>query len=267
MANRSKSNKYQALKILTIDATQRHNAGQSRELKFLQEIEGRRNDADFDFLPLLRDHFVEQGPRGKHLCLVQDLYSISVSSLRRSSPNKTLHPYMARNIISMVVHALAKLHAMRIVHTGLLDSRLTNLYSYSDDIDVKPDNLLICNSSYYLDDDMQRYLEADPTEFEGEEQIDEETYPIFKSQPIPNRFTWDTSAFEAETMLIYLTDLGNGSRLSHIYFIHYSRSSQPRELANSLLLTVSVNLLYARQRQSSNRTLGQVWISGPWDAW
>jgi hypothetical protein len=64
--------KYQASKILTIDSTQRHDAGQTRGLKFLQEIEERKNDADFGFLPLLRNQFFEQGPKGKRLCLVQD---------------------------------------------------------------------------------------------------------------------------------------------------------------------------------------------------
>jgi serine/threonine-protein kinase SRPK3 len=107
--------KYLAAKILTIDATQRHDAGQTRELEFLKEIEARN---DTDFLPMLRGHFIEHGPRGKHLCLVQDLYSTSVSSLRRSSPYKALPPYMVRNIVSMLVDALAQLHTMSIVHTG-----------------------------------------------------------------------------------------------------------------------------------------------------
>ena len=116
--------KYLAAKILTIDATQRHDAGRTRELEFLKEIEARN---DTDSLPMLRDHFIEQGPKGRHLCLVQDLYSTSVSSLRRSSPHKALPPYMVRNIISMLVDALAQLHAMRIVHTGSSNPLLTNL--------------------------------------------------------------------------------------------------------------------------------------------
>ena len=74
---------------------------------------------------MLRDHFIEQGPKGRHLCLVQDLYSTSVSSLRRSSPHKALPPYMVRNIVSMLVDALAQLHAMRIVHTGSSNPGLT----------------------------------------------------------------------------------------------------------------------------------------------
>lgn len=111
---------YLAAKILTIDATQRHDAGQTRELEFLKEIAARN---DTNFLPILRDHFIEQGPAGKHLCLVQDLYSTSVSSLRRSSPYRALPLHVVRKVIAMLVDALAQLHAMRIVHTGSLGLR------------------------------------------------------------------------------------------------------------------------------------------------
>ncbi|OSC96744.1 hypothetical protein PYCCODRAFT_1472362 [Trametes coccinea BRFM310] len=107
--------RYLAAKVLTIDATERHTTGQCRELEFLKEIAARK---ETDYLPLLRDDFVEQGPKGKHLCLIQDLHSTSVSALRRSSPHKALPAYMARNIISMLVKALEQLHEMRIVHTG-----------------------------------------------------------------------------------------------------------------------------------------------------
>ena len=114
------------MKILTIDATQRHEAGLAHELEFLKEIEARN---DTDYLPMLRDYFIEQGPQGKHLCLVQDLYSTSVSSLRRSAPLKALPPYMVKNVVSMVVDALAQLHAMRIVHTGFPGPNPIGLYS------------------------------------------------------------------------------------------------------------------------------------------
>ena len=86
-----------------------------RELEFLKEIEAQGNT---DHLPLLRDSFTERGPRGEHLCLVMDLYSTSVSALRRSAPHKALPPYMVRNIVMMLVEALAQLQKMRIVHTG-----------------------------------------------------------------------------------------------------------------------------------------------------
>ena len=70
---------------------------------------------------------------------------------------------------------------------------------------------------------MQKYLEANPAEVEGQTQLEGEDYPIIKSQPIPNSYAWDTSAFEAETMIIYLAGLGHGQRPSRIYsFILHS---------------------------------------------
>ncbi|EDR08084.1 uncharacterized protein LACBIDRAFT_327350 [Laccaria bicolor S238N-H82] len=166
--------KYLAAKILTIDATQQHEAGLTHELEFLKEIEARN---DTDHLPMLRDHFIEHGPKGKHLCLVQDLYSTSVSSLRRSAPHKALLPYMVKNVILMAVEALAQLHAMNMVHTGLPDPNPLGLYSQTSDTDVKLDNLLFGNSLYSLDRDLQKYLEANPAQLEGEAQVEGETYP------------------------------------------------------------------------------------------
>jgi serine/threonine-protein kinase SRPK3 len=205
---------YLAAKILTIDATRRHDAGETRELEFLKEIAARE---DSDFLILLDDHFVEKGPMGNHLCLVQVLCSTSVSSLRQSSPHKALPPYMVRNIISMLLDALAQLHTMRIVHAGSRDPRSTSLCSRIGTIDVKPDNLLFGNPLYYLDKDMQQYLAANPAEFEGEAQLGEESYPIFKSQPIPHGNPWNPSALVAETMLVYLKGLGHGQYPTCVY--------------------------------------------------
>lgn len=117
--------KYLAAKILTLDATQRHRTGQMRELEFLQEITAQD---DTDYLPLLRDNFVERGPRGEHLCLLLDLYSTSVSALRRSAPHKALPPYIVRNIIMMLVEALVQLRSLRIVHTGRCIARLDEFH-------------------------------------------------------------------------------------------------------------------------------------------
>lgn len=77
--------------------------------------------------------------------------------------------------------------------------------------DVKMDNLLFGNSLYSSDDDLLHYLESSPPKVEGEVNLDGQTYLLAKPQPIPHRYTWDTSAFDAETMIIYLTDLGQGA--------------------------------------------------------
>jgi len=127
--NGERGQKYLAAKILTVDATKRHGTGQMRELEFMREITERK---DTDHLPMLRDHFVERGPRGEHLCLVMNLYSTSVSALRRSAPHKALPPYMTRNIIMMLVEALDHLHSMRIVHTGQQVTRTAGRPTFLD---------------------------------------------------------------------------------------------------------------------------------------
>ena len=111
---------------------------------------------------------------------------------------------------------------------------------------------------------MQRYLEENPTEVEGEAQLGQETYPIFKSQPIPNGFVWNPSALVAETMLVYLTGLGHGQYLTYVHsHVPHSRVFQPSEPVSSLLPTTLGHLLSAHRRQYSNLALGQRSISGP----
>lgn len=102
---------------------------------------------------------------------------------------------MVRNVVAMVLDALAQLHAMRIVHTG-----------------VKLDNLLVGNSLYSLDDDLQKYLEANPGQVEVQVRLGRARYPAVTPQPIPNHYVWDTNAFEAETMIIYLTGFSHAQR-------------------------------------------------------
>jgi len=78
-------------------------------------------------------------------------------------------------------------------------------------IDIKLDNILIGNSSYYMEDLFNQFLEANPPEIIGETTLQGKAYPQYKCQPIPNRFVWNTSAFEAELMSVYLCDLGHGA--------------------------------------------------------
>jgi len=142
-------------------------------------------------------------------------------------------------------------------------SASNELVIITGDTDVKLDNLLFGNSLFPSDDEMQQYLETNPAEVEGQTQLEGESYPIIKSQPIPNGYAWDTSAFEAEKMIIYLTDLGHGQYPSSIHsFVPRSWTLQRKGLVNSRLPTALAHLLSAHRRRSCNRTLVQQWISG-----
>ncbi|KAG7088683.1 hypothetical protein E1B28_012654 [Marasmius oreades] len=184
---------YLATKILTVEATQMHETGVSRELEFLKELTDIGSDRES--LTMMFDHFVERSPRGLHLCIVQPLYSTSVSGLRRSSPTKSLPLHMTRNILSMLVEALEQLHDRLIVHT-----------------DLKLSNLLFGNFLYSDNKALEAYLETHPPETLGDFELEGKRYPIVKEQPIPHQYTWETSAFEAEKFIVYLIDFGHAQR-------------------------------------------------------
>lgn len=104
-----------ACKVLTTEATQEVDTGQSRELESLQKI---AKCEDINSLTVLRDHFRIDGPQGEHLCLVTDLLGPDLASLRRNAPSKALPMYVVRNIMAQVVEALVQLRELNIVHTG-----------------------------------------------------------------------------------------------------------------------------------------------------
>ncbi|KAE9399800.1 kinase-like protein [Gymnopus androsaceus JB14] len=182
--------KYVAAKILTAEATLDVDRGAVRELEFLEEIAKNAQERDeegFEHLPILLDNFTITSPGGnRHLCLVQTLFSTSVSALRRSAPTKSLPVYMVRNILYMVLQALDVLHSSDIIHT-----------------DVKLDNILFTNALYSLDDALDIFLAENPAETDGDSP---------KSQPVPHKWTYETSAFHAERMTVALVDLGHAQR-------------------------------------------------------
>ncbi|KAJ4484003.1 kinase-like domain-containing protein [Lentinula lateritia] len=187
---RISDSKYVAAKILTAEATLDVDQGIVRELEFLKEVAKNAEDRDdegFEHLPMLLDNFTATSPGGtRHLCLVQTLFSTSVSALRRSAPTKSLPVYMVRNILYMVLQALDTLHSLDIIHT-----------------DVKLDNILFTNALYSLDDAMDTFLAANPAEIDGDSP---------RSQPIPHEWTYETEAFQAERMTVALVDLGHAQR-------------------------------------------------------
>ncbi|KAJ4469865.1 kinase-like domain-containing protein [Lentinula aciculospora] len=178
-------------KILNAETTSDVEQGVVRELEYLKDIvknAEERKDEGFEHLPILLDDFIITSQDGnRHLCLVQTVFSTSVSALRRSAPTKSLPVYMVRNILYMVLQALDVLHSLKIIHT-----------------DVKLDNMLFTSDLCSSDSAMSEFLAANPSETEHD--------LIPKSQPIPNEWTYRTSAFEAERMNVALVDLGHAQR-------------------------------------------------------
>ncbi|KAJ7237933.1 kinase-like domain-containing protein [Mycena rebaudengoi] len=174
---------YLAMKILTVESTEMHQAGKTKELEFLGEL--RDMGVDRRFLPLMYDDFLETSLFGSHLCIVMCLYCDSVSALPRSSPMKAFPSDTARPIIRMLVEVLAQIARAKIIHT-----------------DVKLSNLLFGN--FYNEQGLEAYLESHP----GDEVSDHKTLGrrsrIIKEQPIPR--------LKDEEIVIYLIDFGRAQR-------------------------------------------------------
>ena len=86
----------------------------------LQSMKKVRDGAKVDHLPSLIDDFEVQRSRGySHMCLVMDVYGPDVATFRRSAPQKALPVYTVKIIIKQVLQAVAALHELDIVHTGM----------------------------------------------------------------------------------------------------------------------------------------------------
>jgi serine/threonine-protein kinase SRPK3 len=107
--------KYCAVKILTVHATEGHINGHLLELDIVEAITRLKRALR---LPVLRDHFEITGPHGRHLCMVLPVLSTDISSFRRSAPTKKLGLPAVKIIIAQVLEALVNLHALHIIHTG-----------------------------------------------------------------------------------------------------------------------------------------------------
>ena len=100
-------------------ATELARKGLTNELEFLQAIATSFTPNVLLRLPLLLDHFFTAGPHGEHLCLVFDLLSTDIGTFRHSAPGKALPLHIVQKVTADVVDALAALHSIDIIHTGL----------------------------------------------------------------------------------------------------------------------------------------------------
>ncbi|KAF5336508.1 hypothetical protein D9611_006586 [Ephemerocybe angulata] len=180
---------YAAVKILTRRATEEHKSGTMNELAFLKAIAVK---APYTSLPMLKDHFEICGPVGPHLCFVFTLMAQDVSSFRKTSPNKALHPCIAKKILLETVGAISSLHEAQIIHT-----------------DVKANNILF--DGIAGDDELTKEeLDNHPLEVVGRFKLSDGTeHCVFAPRPFDAPAPWDMSHLDSEAQTFRLMDLGH----------------------------------------------------------
>jgi serine/threonine-protein kinase SRPK3 len=109
---------YLAAKVLTADVTRYHYNGYTREEYFLELIKQAHDGSKTHGLPVYCEHFEISGSDGPHICIVMHIIGNSLSALRKQAPSRALPVHLVRSIISQLVNIVAKLHSMRIMHTG-----------------------------------------------------------------------------------------------------------------------------------------------------
>lgn len=111
--------RFKAAKVLTLEGTQAHDTGISRELEFMQDVRTAKKTWE---LQILRDHFRVKGPgpegEGEHLCFITDLLAMDVRSIMQCAPERALPIHVVSNILERVTQAVMDLHALNIIHTG-----------------------------------------------------------------------------------------------------------------------------------------------------
>ncbi|KAF6761191.1 kinase-like domain-containing protein, partial [Ephemerocybe angulata] len=115
-----------------------------------------------------------------------------VSSFRKTSPNKALHPCIAKKILLETVAAIATLHNAQIIHT-----------------DVKANNILFDGISG--DNELTKEeLDTHPLEVVGRFKLSDETeHSVFAPRPFDAPAPWDMSHLDSEAQTFRLMDLGH----------------------------------------------------------
>ncbi|EJU00457.1 kinase-like protein [Dacryopinax primogenitus] len=127
------SPRYVAIKICTVSAT--HN---SEESPILVQIRGLQDERDR--LPLLWDNFEEQGPHGKHQCLVLDVLGLDLTAFRLSAPEKRLPVHIVKLFVVQIVEALVCLDSLGIIHSDLHGRNVLFATPILDTTDIETQN-------------------------------------------------------------------------------------------------------------------------------
>ena len=109
---------YKALKILSADSY-----GEKEESVFEREIlthlrEADRTHAGYTFICHLEDNFEQQGPNGRHVCLVFELMGETLSTYRVWFKDQLLPHILMRKFTAQILMALDYAHDSGVIHTG-----------------------------------------------------------------------------------------------------------------------------------------------------
>lgn len=137
-----RSSIYVALKIHAA------NVDVSKELSIQQHLSANSNDSGSNFVLLLLDSFVLEGPNGKHHCFVTKAMGPSVSAVLQAPfefyepdnpPSHRFPTLRSRNFLRDTLTGLAFIHGNNIVHGDLQAGNL--LFSLSDINTLNPQEL------------------------------------------------------------------------------------------------------------------------------
>ncbi|KAF8958726.1 kinase-like domain-containing protein [Flammula alnicola] len=200
--NRASILSYDAIKILTVAATEDSTGNSERNI-----LLGPVKNISIG-IPEMRSYFYEHDTQGKrHLCLVFHVYGTSVEDLRLTNTynGEYLPLYTVQKVVGDVSERLAELAEYKIIHGG-----------------VTADNFLF--SCVQTGDAIRKVLWQSKTK--RSEKIvgsDGVTYPSVISQPIPHGFTWDCPEDHIDCATIYL------SNFAHTHPIGGARTSYARK--------------------------------------
>ncbi|THH30814.1 hypothetical protein EUX98_g3376 [Antrodiella citrinella] len=180
--------KYLAAKVLSADSTFALQKGYIAELDILQAVAAHAQGRPEPSVPILYDHFEQQGPHGMHYCFLTKPLRSHVHAFRASAPTGSLAVHVVKPIIACVAESLKFLHSIKIIHA-----------------DVKADNVLFLGPDTA---EIEEAIRQAPSQVEGTFEFEGNSYPILRSQPFQPKLGWDTSPFDAETIMVVLSDLG-----------------------------------------------------------